>query len=218
MLRVATGAVDELKGEVERVIVQRIAVAAVDELTKAEASASGAGVLKDEIDAVDVFDADRMGRNEVDMSRVDKFIAIEELESIARHMKEAYNLILSGIEGLPADRAQTLFGIATRLRADIGLLRGMLRAMGQGGSRALVRSPTLVSDIRRLGDKVQDIVKLNGISERALNAVMPVLGMLLYVVAAYYFPDMNVLTCPWATTNSRSSFRTSSPKATHCHS
>ena len=145
------------------------------------------------INADHVFDRDRAGRDELYASSVDEFLTIDDLESIIGHMQEAYDLVFSAMEGVPDDRVQTLFGIATRLRADMGLLRGMRRAMTRAGAAgALIRSPTLARDVRQLDEQVQLVAESPRLSQRALDAILPVIGMLVYIVAAYYFPGMPV--------------------------
>jgi hypothetical protein len=157
--------------------------------------------------ADEAFDDNRRGMDEINNTAIDEYVTAEQLESIVVHMQEAYELVRSSIKDAPPEHASALFGVMTRLRADVGMLRGMIRVMLRDRPGRLIRSPRTVRDIARVDQEVQTIVNSAGssnsrtVTERAMasmNSILPIINMLVYMLALYYVPGFQVPYQPMA--------------------
>jgi hypothetical protein len=153
------------------------------------------------LNADEAFEDNQRGKDAVNKTAIDEYVTVDQLESVVVHMKEAYELVQSSIADAPEEEKTALHGVMTRLKADMGLIRGMIRAMLRDPSGKLIRSPRTVRDIARVDQEVQTIVNSVGssnprmVSERALasmNSILPIISMLVYMLALYYVPGLQV--------------------------
>ena len=147
------------------------------------------------INADDAFDDHLMGLKEAETVKMEEFLTVIELQDIIDHLKEADNLVVAAMSDASSTRQTALFGIHTRILADMGLLRGMKRHIMNSHSEMLVRSPRTVNDAKRLDREVQTIVNSGTFSDRAMeamNALLPTLSMLVYLLGMYYAPGMQL--------------------------
>lgn len=129
-----------------------------------------------------------------------RFLAVDQIDSIHTHMKEALSEIKAAMDAMENDDQRTiLFGVATRLRADMRLLFAVRQAL-LNANDPLVRSPRFRGDMQRVDQLVREATAKqqadgaggspNATAARWNSVVLPLLGMLLFLLSAYMFPGM----------------------------
>ena len=127
---------------------------------------------------------------EAEPAGYESFFTVEQLDSIYSHMEQALRQIERAVEAMPGDAERVvLFGVSTRLRADMRLILAIRNIVLSS------RSPVVVpADLGRGIKRVDTMVKEasleppSGAGPVAWNRVLPVVGMLLYLLSVYLLP------------------------------
>jgi hypothetical protein len=119
---------------------------------------------------------------------------VSSLDAIFMHMEEALTEVNRAMEGVDDDTRLLLFGVATRLRADMRMLSALRRRLANTRTQ-LIRSPTAVRDVQQVDRLVREAA--DGPREpNALlsnwNRLLPLVGMLVYLLAMYVFPGTTI--------------------------
>lgn len=137
---------------------------------------------------------------EYEALKAQRFLAVDRLDSIYAHLQEALAEINATMDAMENDDQRTiLFGVATRLKADMRILFAVRRAI-LSSSDPLLRSPQFRGDMQRVDDLVREATaeqqadgtggSPNATATRWNSVVLPLLGMLVFLLSAYMFPGM----------------------------
>lgn len=146
---------------------------------------------------LDVSDEDERAMRELDEYLSDaesdeyqQFFTVEQLDSIYGHMQEALQQIEQALNEMSDENQRVvLFGVSTRLRADMRLILAIRNAVVNS------RSPVVVPhDLKRNMELVNNMVRgassepTAGGGSVAWSKVLPIVGMLLYLLSVYLLP------------------------------
>lgn len=178
------------------------AMAVQIELNKANDALSGRSDTE-EMSDTDESDVHSMGVNEDDEGAIDDLdrffddaeemdsLDVAAIDSIYEHLEQALAEINTSMAGMASnDENVLLFGVATRLKADMRLLLSIRKAI-LGANGTIVQAPSFRRDVRRVEDVVQEIVDMSKFETPSATArrwndlVLPLVGMLAFILSTY---------------------------------
>ena len=178
-----------------------------DDGSSDESDAFSIGLGPDDDANLDDDMEDEEEESEAQLSVVDLADQVSQLDSIHKHMEEALLEINTLAESInPGDKTLQLFGIATRIRADMRLIYIIRRRLldtrhvtiyPPNDRGRFVVSPGLREDMQHVSQLVREAVAEQQADDpggtpdatvsRWNDRVLPIIGMLLFLLSSYYY-------------------------------